>query len=107
MYRYLTTLGASPVLVGLTVTVGAPFEMILTLLASFLVPLIGHVTIIIFGLFAHSIRLLGELLESDDIVRKGEIIKEEEEEKVTGREGAVVEKKIKRKNEKEVELVLF
>ncbi|XP_050738506.1 major facilitator superfamily domain-containing protein 6-like isoform X1 [Eriocheir sinensis] len=59
MYRYLSGLGASPVLVGLTVTVGAPFEVVLTLLASYLVPLTGHAPIIVFGLFGHAVRLFG------------------------------------------------
>lgn len=66
MYRYLSGLGASPVLVGLTVTVGAPFEVVLTLLASYLVPLTGHAPIIVFGLFGHAVRLFGKLVEVND-----------------------------------------
>ncbi|KAK8405616.1 hypothetical protein O3P69_001854 [Scylla paramamosain] len=59
MYRYIFSLGGDNRLLGLTVTVGTPFEFILNLLASFLVPYTGHASIIMFGLLGHAIRLLG------------------------------------------------
>lgn len=59
MYRYIFSLGGDNQLLGLTVTVGTPFEFILNLLASFLVPYTGHASIIMFGLLGHAIRLLG------------------------------------------------
>ncbi|KAK4306124.1 hypothetical protein Pmani_022030 [Petrolisthes manimaculis] len=59
MYRYLVSLGASPVLVSLTVTVGAPFELVLTLFTSYIVSKVGHEPLIMFGLLAHAVRLFG------------------------------------------------
>ncbi|XP_045138797.1 uncharacterized protein LOC123520531 [Portunus trituberculatus] len=59
MYRYIFSLGGDNKLLGLTVTVGTPFELIFNLLASFLVPYTGHAAIIMFGLVGHAIRLLG------------------------------------------------
>nr|XP_053655060.1 uncharacterized protein LOC128704073 isoform X2 [Cherax quadricarinatus] len=59
MYRYLVNLGASSMLVSLTVTVGAPFELLLTLLTSHLVRHIGHAPLIMFGLSAYAVRLVG------------------------------------------------
>ncbi|XP_064089330.1 major facilitator superfamily domain-containing protein 6-like [Macrobrachium nipponense] len=59
MYRYLSGLGATPVLIGLTVTIGAPFEFILTLITSFFAKLVGHPPLIMFGLLAYAVRFLG------------------------------------------------
>ncbi|XP_068249756.1 major facilitator superfamily domain-containing protein 6-like [Palaemon carinicauda] len=59
MYRYLFALGATPFLIGLTVTVGAPFEFVLTIAASYFTKRIGYVPLIVFGLLAYGIRFLG------------------------------------------------
>ncbi|XP_066984651.1 major facilitator superfamily domain-containing protein 6-like [Macrobrachium rosenbergii] len=59
MYRYLFALGATPVLIGLTVTIGAPFEFVLTLITSYFTNLVGHPPIIVFGLLAYAVRYLG------------------------------------------------
>lgn len=60
MYRYLILLGGSKVLVGLTVTVGAPFEFIVTILTSYIVGKVGHAPIIMLGLLAQAVRLFGK-----------------------------------------------
>ncbi|XP_069983539.1 major facilitator superfamily domain-containing protein 6-like [Penaeus vannamei] len=59
MYRYLFDLGASQLLIGLTVTVGAPFELVFTLVAASVVAKVGHAHVIMLGLLAYSVRLLG------------------------------------------------
>ncbi|XP_069156153.1 major facilitator superfamily domain-containing protein 6 [Procambarus clarkii] len=59
MYRYLFSLGASNILIGLTVTVGAPFELIITLVTSYFVRLMGHAPLIMAGLSAYAVRLVG------------------------------------------------
>lgn len=61
MYRYLFDLGASQLLIGLTVTVGAPFELVFTLVAASVVAKVGHAHVIMLGLLAYSVRLLGML----------------------------------------------
>ncbi|XP_042242462.1 major facilitator superfamily domain-containing protein 6-B-like isoform X1 [Homarus americanus] len=59
MYRYLYNLGGNTVLISLTVTLGAPFECFFMLVTSYFVSLIGHAPLIMIGLFAYVIRLLG------------------------------------------------
>ncbi|XP_071534172.1 uncharacterized protein [Panulirus ornatus] len=59
MYRYLSSLGASHLLLGLTVTVGAPFGWVLNLVASCLVGLVGHASLLTLGLVALSVKMLG------------------------------------------------
>ncbi|XP_064089111.1 major facilitator superfamily domain-containing protein 6-like isoform X2 [Macrobrachium nipponense] len=59
MYRYLSDLGATPVLIGLTVTIGAPFEFILTIVTSFFLKLVGHPQLIVIGMLSFVIRFLG------------------------------------------------
>ncbi|XP_066984655.1 major facilitator superfamily domain-containing protein 6-like isoform X1 [Macrobrachium rosenbergii] len=59
MYRYLHELGASEILIGMTVTVGAPFEFIMTLVTCNLAKSFGYVPLITFGLAAHGVQFLG------------------------------------------------
>ncbi|XP_042887952.1 uncharacterized protein LOC122263552 isoform X2 [Penaeus japonicus] len=59
MYRFLSDLSASPLLISLTVTVGAPFELLLTLVAASVVDRLGHAHVIMLGLLAYAVRLLG------------------------------------------------
>lgn len=61
MYRFLSDLSASPLLISLTVTVGAPFELLLTLVAASVVDRLGHAHVIMLGLLAYAVRLLGML----------------------------------------------
>ncbi|XP_064089192.1 major facilitator superfamily domain-containing protein 6-like [Macrobrachium nipponense] len=59
MFRYLHELGASEALLGLTVTVGAPFEFIMTLVTCNFAKSFGYVPLITFGLVAHGVEFLG------------------------------------------------
>ncbi|XP_071536271.1 uncharacterized protein [Panulirus ornatus] len=65
MYRFLFDLGASKVLIGLTVTVGAPFELVFNIITSYFVGLVGHPPLIAVGLFAYAVRLIGYSLLMD------------------------------------------
>ncbi|KAG7168238.1 Major facilitator superfamily domain-containing protein 6-like 9 [Homarus americanus] len=57
IYRYLGSLGGSPLLLSLTVAVVAPLNFFLTLASSFLVNLLGHAALISLGLFVISFRM--------------------------------------------------
>ncbi|CAL4061791.1 unnamed protein product [Meganyctiphanes norvegica] len=59
LYIFLFGMGANNTLVGLTISLGVPFEIIIQLCATAIVAKIGHVNAILIGVFSFFIRTLG------------------------------------------------
>lgn len=59
LYVYLFGMGASNILIGLAVSAGVPFEIVIQICATPIVGKIGHVNALVIGTFLYAIRTLG------------------------------------------------
>ncbi|CAL4176632.1 unnamed protein product, partial [Meganyctiphanes norvegica] len=59
-YIFLSGIGSSNTLIGLTVTIGVPFEIMIQISATAIVGKIGHVNSLACGVFLLFIRALGK-----------------------------------------------
>ena len=61
-YIFLNRMGSSNTLIGLTVSVGVPFDIIIQICATALVGKVGHLYSLLIGVFLYSLRTLGMYL---------------------------------------------